>query len=226
MDGRIFGSPPIYYLKEGFALAQTMDYPAKIQLFRQGTLVDSVYTVVSGIIKLSCVDLEGKEIIVGLRSSGWLLGATSFILNQPHQTTATTLTRCQLARISANEFGNVLGAESQFSRYLHAHQAREVEGHLNNLVELASRPTRCRLAKLLSDVAFGLQSPGSNSIGILKIPLKQWEIAELLAITPEHTCRVLGGLEEAGLVRREGKHLIIPDLERLLSFADADSSAA
>src|SRR5438552_3436713 len=50
--------------------------------------------------------------------------------------------------------------------------------------------------------------------------LFQWEIAELLAVTPEHTSRVLRRLEKEGLISRKRNILFVLDAQRLASFLD------
>jgi CRP-like cAMP-binding protein len=200
---------------EGLAPASVLGYPAKVKLFRQGDFAESAYFLKFGLVKLVCVDSKGREVIVGLRSSGRLLGAAAVVLNQPYPTAATTITHCQLARISADEIRQLLNTKVEFSRHLHQLHAQEVHDHLRNMVELASSSAEYRLSKLFAELASGTPSP-PGGIGT-SIPFKQWEIAELLAITPEHTSRILRRMEQRGLVMRSGGHIFVPDLARLVS---------
>jgi CRP-like cAMP-binding protein len=209
---------PVACLKGIFGSVPTLNYPASIDVFRQGQSAECVYLIGSGIVKLSCVDINGKEIIAGLRCRGWLLGATQIVLAQAHGLTATTLTCCQVATIPRAEFLKALGTQSRLSTYLHELHAKEVHDHLERLVELASRSSEFRLAKLLYDLAFVLQSLQSEDRENFKVPLKQWELAQFLTITPEHTSRVLRRMEQEGLVTHKGKSLLIADLEMLRSF--------
>lgn len=204
--------------EEAFSSTPVLEYPARVRLFQQGRRAECAYFVSAGIAKLACLSQEGKEVIVGLRGPGSLLGGTAIILNEPHPTTAATLTDCRLARVSTGEFDTQVTLNSRFSRYLHHVHAREVHAHLELLVELVSHPAQYRLTKLLSDLVCGLRSLPMVMDQNLRIPLSQWEIAELLSVTPEHTSRVLRRLEEAGLVLRKGKLLFIPDPKRLNSF--------
>lgn len=198
------------------------EYPARVRLFQQGSRPDCAYFVASGLVKLACLNAEGKEVIVGLRGPGTLLGATALVLNQPHLTTGVTLTPCHLARVSASEFGRLLEGNAQLSQYLHKLHAREVNAQLELLVDAVSRPAQYRLRKLLCNVLSAVRSTlRSATDPNLWLPLKQWEIAELLSVTPEHTNRLLRRLEEDGLVRRRGRLLSVPDPERLFAVLDA-----
>src|SRR5207244_13391390 len=105
-------------------------------------------------------------------------------------------------RVSATELDGLLSTNLDFCRYLQEMQAREVHAHLELMIDVVSRTAQYRLAKLLFD-AFVIRDMHSGTDRSLPIPLKQWEIAELLAVTPEHTSRVLRRLEKEGLISRK-----------------------
>src|SRR5712672_1345121 len=99
--------------KNAFGSLPKLGYPVHVQLFTQGEVAECVYLISSGIVKLSCVEASGKEVIVGLRCSGWLLGATQIILNEVYPVTAATLSECQLVTISRPEFVKALSTQAQ-----------------------------------------------------------------------------------------------------------------
>jgi CRP-like cAMP-binding protein len=209
-------------LRAGCNSATTIDYPPRAILFPQGVLTDSLFFIDLGIVKLTHVDSCGKGIIVGVRRQGCLMGMTAAILRQPQPAAAVTLTNCRLLRISASELLGLMNAESSFGRYLHELHAQEVHDHLLNAVELASHSAEYRLAKLLSELVFGEGTPlKAAAARNVQIPFKQWEIAEFLGVTPEHTSRVFRRLEQDGLVLRRGRFLVIPEPQKLFSFLRA-----
>lgn len=200
--------------------AMLVEYPAKTSLFPQGVVADSVFFVDLGLVKMTYVNFDGKEIIVGFRRSGWAVGVTAAILNEPQPAGALTVTHCRLLRISAAEIRGFTSAESMLCRYLHELQGQELRSHLLNVVELASHSTDYRLAKLLYELAFGMYSSQSRPAHNVRIPFKQWEIAELLAITPEHTCRIIRRFEKEGLVFSKGRVLFVRHHDKLLAYLD------
>jgi CRP-like cAMP-binding protein len=215
-----FEGQAIDALRKACPCATVAGYPPKTLLFSQGLPADSVFLVASGMVKLTHVDSMGKEIIVGVRRKGWLLGAAAVILNQSQPVGAVTLTHCRLMKISAAHIRDLIGTESVTSRCLHELQAYEVHGHLLSLMELATHSTEFRLANLLYELLFATDSSQPAMRCGIKIPFKQWEIAELLAVTPEHICRVLRHLQEKGLVLRKGKCLFVSEPKKLLIFLD------
>ena len=207
-------------LRNSGASAALGEYPAGIPLLPQGVLADSIFFVDTGLVKITYVDCDGKEMILGVRCSGRVVGITATVLNQPQPAGAVTVTRCRLVRISAAEIRRLMSAESTFSRYVLELQAHEVHDHLRNVVELASHSTEYRLAKLLSDLVRGIHLSQPADGRTVQIPFKQWEIAELLTVSPEHTCRVFRRLQREGLVLRKGKTLLVPEPDKLLSYVN------
>lgn len=209
--------PATDYLKEALGSLPVLEYPTGVNLFHEGIRAESAYFIASGIVKLSCLSPEGTEVIVGLQRTGWILGATAIILKSPHLTSAATLIKCKLIRMSAAEFRNLLKSDAQVSLHLHELHAREVCSRLRDLMEISSRSTEYRLRRLLSEVLSDLQAFEPTKDKNIRLPLKRWEISQLLAITPEYTSRLLHRLELGGLIRRNAKFLEIPEPGKLLS---------
>jgi len=192
-----------------------IEFPSRTILFRQEEQADCAYWVSSGIVKLQYVNPAGKEVIIDLRHPGCLLGTAAIVLVRCHAMTAETLTPSRLARIPAPQFRDTLKSDSRFSTFVHRRLAQELENHLSKLIEHTSYSSRHRLLRLLRGVAADVAIGPSQSV---LVPLKQWEIAELLAVTPEHISRMLRRLEEEGLVRRKKNLLVISDAHRLGSL--------
>lgn len=207
------------------SLFPAVEYPAKVRLFQQGSQAECAYFVASGITKLTCVNPSGKQLIVGLRGPGSLIGTEAVILSTAYPASASTVTPCCLRRVSATELDGLLSTNLDFCRYLQEMQAQEVHAHLELMIDAVSRTAQYRLAKLLFD-AYVIRDLHPEADRSLSIPLKQWEIAELLAVTPEHTSRVLRRLEKEGLISRKRNILFVLDAQRLASFLDGTRPVA
>ena len=74
---------------------------------------------------------------------------------------------------------------------------------------------RQRLEKFLWKLAQA-QNGGDQQRPIkIRMILKNWEVAQLLALTPQHLCRLVKQLENEGIVMRKNGWLILPDPKRL-----------
>ena len=58
--------------------------PAGTGLFRQGDRVRALYLIEAGLVKLIRSERAGRDVLVGLRTSGWLLGTAAGILGVVH----------------------------------------------------------------------------------------------------------------------------------------------
>jgi CRP-like cAMP-binding protein len=56
----------------------------------------------------------------------------------------------------------------------------------------------------------------------IRLPLKHWEIAQLIGIRPEHLSRVLQQIKQEGVLREEDGCMIVSDVNKLHSQSDCD----
>ena len=193
-------------------------YPRATDLFSQGLLPQGVFCVHSGLVKLINLAADGKELIVGLRSSGWILGAASVVIQKPYPVTAVTLTCCAVHYVPSMEFLRFVRLNPEFSGDLVRLLSCEVNDQTNQLVRLGTLKARQRLEQLLLQM---VPSTKGQKEMRLKLPLKLEEIAQLIAIKPEHLSRVLKQIEDEGIIRRHKGWIIVSNPERLFKRTTA-----
>jgi CRP-like cAMP-binding protein len=98
--------------------------------------------------------------------------------------------------------------------------SQESHEHIVRASQLACLSARDRLEQLLSQFISALRLRGQQREVRLRLPLKQLEIAGVIAVTPEHLCVILKRMQEEGMIRREKGWIIVTDPERLSSPAD------
>src|SRR5687768_5244165 len=195
--------------------APSLSYPSATELFRQGALAREVYLIDGALVKLTRSEQDGCEMIVSLRFPGWDLGAASVIVHKPHPVTAVTSTSCHLRRIPSEVFNELLKKNSQLSWRLHLMHSYEVFHHVVRVTQIKCLPARQRLEQFLGQLISALGPSKSQKEIRVQLPLKHWEIAELIAVTPEHLSRMLNLMQREGVIRREKGWIILPDLRRL-----------
>jgi CRP/FNR family transcriptional regulator len=168
---------------------------------RQGASANKVYLINRGLVKLTRLEEGGQEVVVGLRTPGWLLGAASVVLQEPYPVSATTLTRCELRLIPAEEFRHWLKTNEPLSWYLHWVHSREVYDLVAHVSGLACLSTRQRLEQLLRQLKHAdVLVKGKEER--LQLPISQSELARLIAVTPQYLSRLLKELEAEELIER------------------------
>lgn len=198
-------------------LSQIAVYPPAAELFRQGFPAQGIYCIHSGLVKLVYLTQDGKELIVSLRSSGWILGASAVIIQKPYPVTAVTLMYCHLHYCSGVDFLRFAELNAEFSKHLLQLYSCEVYDQVKDLVMLGTLTARQRLEQLLMQM---ISSRGQKETR-LKWPLKLEEIAQLIAVQPEHLSRLLKEMEEEGMIQREKGGIVVADAQRLFNSNQA-----
>jgi CRP/FNR family transcriptional regulator len=196
------------------SLAPAQVYPAGIELFQQGASVQEAYLIESGMVKLCHTDDRGNELILGLRFPRWFLGSAALILHRRSAVTVTTLTRCELHRIAAEAFMQMIRMDSLLSWQIHEMHSCELLDQVEQLAQLGTLSSRQRLEQVLGQLISALRLDQSPRDIRLNLPLKHWELARLIAVTPEHLSRLLKQMEGDGLIRREKGWVVVSDLGR------------
>ena len=198
-------------------------FPPLVELFRQGQPAQEVYFIESGIVKLIHENQEGQEMIIGLRTREGVLGAASVILKEPFPVSVKALTQCRLRRYSASAFIHRIKNESAFSWNMHLMHCREIYAEISRIAQLGNQSARHRLEQLLWQLIPSFDLKDVNKGFRVQLPLKHWEIAELIAITPQHLSRLMKQMENEGLILQRKGWLIIPDPHRLYHAPDVFS---
>ena len=188
-------------------------YPCRSELFQQGTRADDVYFIHQGMVKLVWGDESGKQTIVGLRWHGCLIGVPAVVTGEPCPTSAVTLVPSMMERITAEKFLQRLQSDPDFAWQIHQIQSREVHEQLNWLGEMACCSARSRLRRVFSRLTEGSKVQKEGTHSRVQLPLKQREVAELIAVTPEHLSRLLHELSKDGLLHLQDGWIIIPDTQ-------------
>ena len=211
-DGPRDGRAPASWLS---LLPAPQLYPAGTVLVQQGCEPYEIFFVENGLAKLVRIDAGGREQILGLRGAGWFLGAAFVMVRRSHPASAVALTSCTVRRVSQDAFLALLSKHPDLSWHVHRMHSREVLSQFHHMSDLGAKTSRQRLERVLRRLAT-LSSPdgGGEEVRLL-LPLKRWELASLIAVTPEHLSRVLKRLREEGIIRVQRGWIVIPEVRRL-----------
>jgi CRP/FNR family transcriptional regulator len=150
-----------------------------------------VYLIRDGVIKLSHSHQDGREVILGLSDRDRILGAATVILQRPHPVTAVTVTPCSIRSVSAQDFLQLIKTDPQFSFHLHRILCGEIYQQGARLADLSLLTARERLERLLDELVL-IKDIGNVPDEVAPgLHLRHWELAELIAVTPEHLSRLL-----------------------------------
>jgi CRP-like cAMP-binding protein len=189
-------------------------YPSGVNLFHQGEVPVEIFLVETGLAKLVCSEESGRELIVDIRFAGSLLGLSAVIRNESHPMTAITASPCRLMRISAGQFRDLLGRDIELGFSVHHLLSAEVITQAARISEIACLTARQRLEKFIWQIAKQTK-PEEPQSSKLQLPLRQWEVAQFLAITPAYLCKLLAELESEEIIVRRNGWIILCGLSSL-----------
>lgn len=184
-------------------------------IFAQDDRADAAFLIEEGLIKLTRLEEDGQEIITGVAAHGMLPGYTAVLLNTRYAATAKTLNQCVLRRIEATKFRSLIQNDLQFSWRFHQWHCRLMYQSTAQRVALQALSARQRVELFLWELV-SLLMPNENSSQVkLALPLKHWEMAYLIGITPEHFSRLLHDLKKDDLIIRDREGLVFTNPSRL-----------
>lgn len=198
-------------------LPQSQIYPMGTELFSQESKANEVYFLEDGFAKLVWINPSGRELIVGLRHLPCFLGLASAILGVPHPTSAVTVAKSKLARVPADFLLDLMSKNQEISGTIAHMLSSEVCEQTERLTELGSLSSSQRVKHILYQIVGMCEKKlleEKQEIRLM-LPLKQCEIASVLAMTPEHLSRVLKHLCKQGIIRWHKGWLVVPDISRL-----------
>jgi CRP-like cAMP-binding protein len=170
---------------KGLPEAETL--PTGTVLLEQGLRPVSVFLLSQGLVKLISISEQGRESVLGLRSAGWYAGAVPALARTTNVYTVKTVTKCVISRVPADEFHLWLMRNARMARHFTQTLCNEL---LAQSAEAQARGGSAeeRLARYMRERS----SAHSKLKTMDTLPLlKQMELAQLLAISPEHLSRLL-----------------------------------
>jgi CRP-like cAMP-binding protein len=188
--------------------------PPQHIIFSQGESPQNFCFVCDGLVKLTRTESDGTRAIVGLRKKGWLLGAAP-LLGEDYASTAETVTRSKLCFVPIGPFRHAMETDARFSQWVAMIFSRQVYSSVFSISERSSLSGRQRLEKFLWEMTRDEKNFKANKAVKIPIPLKLWEVAQLLALTPQHLCRLIKQMEIEGILLRKNGWLIIPEPKML-----------
>jgi CRP-like cAMP-binding protein len=169
-------------------------------LVHQNQRADSVHLIRSGLVKLTRNTDGPRAMIMGLRGTGSLLGIQAALLRIPQPLTVVALVPCRVTRLRVKEFENLLHQDQDFSWFVHVAHCQEIARHLEQAAALGSRSARERLEDFFRELRVEMAAEEEDRI---ELPLRDWELAQLLAITPQYLSRLMQSLRSEGVLERK-----------------------
>jgi CRP-like cAMP-binding protein len=216
---RALDAPQLEALEASGSLRQ---YRRGDLIFSHGEPAHSVFCIRSGILKLIRSRPQGPRII-HLSLAGDMVGMASILADRPYSLSALALTAGEARLIDAKAFQKALRDSPPFSQAVLRQLALDLTAARDSLAMQGDLPVHARLARLLLELHFRASADPVPGAGALR--LTRFDLAEILGSAQETVSRSLGSLEDAGLIRRIGRNILVEDASALKSVGDSDRAS-
>lgn len=181
---------------------------------RKGELAQAWIGVLSGLVKVSVGNAEGKVAsLTGVPAGGWI-GEGSLLKREVRKYDVVALRDSVVARLPASTFEWLLDSSIPFNRYL-LHQLNERvaqfigKAEYDRLLDPDARVARC-LAELFNPLLY----PGMG----MRLAITQEEVGYLARVSRQRANQALRKLEGAGLLKVEYGAVRVMDLDGLKHY--------
>jgi CRP-like cAMP-binding protein len=192
-------------LEELSGLALCHDYPKNNILFYQGDPVGAVFLVLSGRVKITLNNQEGREVIVAMARPGDLFGLVAALDEGSQPANAVTVARSRLAKFDGETFTRWLERNPSTYRSLLAHLGGRLRDAYQKIGEHALLGVKERLMYALLDIAELEGRPDPNAGTIVFTRPTHQELAHRIGSSREVVSRLLKELLESDLLQAEGR---------------------
>ena len=194
-------------LSEGELLSRPLCYSPRSVLLREGDITDTVFSITSGMVRLSRTLPDGQRQIVGFAIPGDFLGHDLSEHVGFSAEAINTVNACRFPRLAFKEFTQ---AKPNLMKRLHELTAHELSHAQDHMVVLGRKNADGKVAAFLINLRDRLARLDHV---VLNIPLAmtRQDIADYLGLTIETVSRTLSKFAKQKLI------VITPDGVRLLN---------
>lgn len=182
-------------------------------LFLQGERCTGLHVIRTGWMKSTCCAPDGQEQVIGFHLGGDVLGLESLAMGK-HMATATALEDAEVTILSAPDpawwTNPVFALQQPIGRLLGRQIVRERGRRVLSVHGTAEQ----RLAAFLLDLSARMQARGYSAREFV-LRMSRREIGNYLGLKLETVSRTLHGLQHQRMLRVDGKHVHITDLDGL-----------
>lgn len=215
----VLGAPLFANLDENEARAlfdsmAQVDLAKGATLFREGEMGDQLFIITEGKIKLGRSSGDGRENLLAVLGPGEMLGELSLFDPGPRTATATAVSDCVLRELPHRQLATWLESHPSVATPLLGALAQRLRRTDEALADLVFSDVPGRVAKALLDLSRRFGEPTDGGIRVAH-ELTQEELAQLVGASRETVNKALADFTTRKWIRREGRILVLVDLERL-----------
>jgi len=183
-------------------------------IFQEGEPGDRLYLIERGKIKLGRRSNDGRENLLAVLGPGEIFGELSLFDPGPRTATATVVADARVQELGHQDLIAWLQANPAVAKHLLQALARRLRRTNEALADLVFSDVPGRVAKALLDLSTRFGEPVDDGLRVAH-DLTQEELAQLVGASRETVNKALADFAARGWVRREGRAVVLLDVDRL-----------
>lgn len=212
----VCGSLESAALREFKSNGPSAEYESGETVVFEGDRAANVYSLTSGLLRLSKLLPDGRRQIAGFLFPGDFLGIT---MEEEHAFTAEAVAPSTLCRFPRRQFDDFVASHPELERRLYAVAAHELAAARQQLVLLGRKTATERIASFLLMLAGRCHSMGGGDE--IDFPMSRADIADYLGLRIETISREISQLKVARVIQLTGRQSFrIVDRNRLQQLAE------
>lgn len=178
-------------------------------VIRQGDPGTCLFLVTRGAVRLASVTRAGREVVVALLGAGEVFGECA-LLGSASPVEARAIGQTDVIALPLPLLRDLLERHPATAEELLRLVASRLHRTARALEEALVGSVSTRLSRRLLDLAEEHGAPAADGVRI-RVPITQEELGRMVGASREAVNRTLGGLTARGLVRTQGRTVVIPD---------------
>lgn len=183
-------------------------------IFREGEQGDRLYVIGEGKIKLGRRSGDGRENLLSILGPGEMFGELSLFDPGPRTATASSVAEGVVYELDHEQLIQWIEQHPSVAKHLLQALAQRLRRTNETLADLVFSDVPGRVAKALLDLANRFGERTSEGVRVAH-DLTQEELAQLVGASRETVNKALADFATRGWVRREGRAIVLLDLDRL-----------
>jgi CRP-like cAMP-binding protein len=188
-------------------------------IFQKGDSGSSMMAVLSGRVRISAVNAEGKEITLNVINPGEVFGEIALLDGQPRSADASAIEDTSLLVVERRNFMPFLANNQTLASRLLAVLCEKLRSTSLALEQIALFDLEARLARLILKLAADYGRPSADGTRI-EMKLSQRDISNLVASSRESVNKQLGHWRDSGVLSFDGGYIIVRRTEELQALVE------
>jgi CRP/FNR family transcriptional regulator, dissimilatory nitrate respiration regulator len=214
----LFRDLPDGILERIATFSRSKEFPKNTLIFSSGDPANAFYLVETGKIKVYRDTPDGREQVLHIVQDGQSYAEVAVLSMNIFPASAFSLTPCKTIQVPRDGFVNLIETDAVAAKAMIAGQAKWIRLLVDQATTLSLADVSVRLARYI--VTYAQKRGLSMTDGAqIELDVKKATIANLIGTVPETLSRNLAKLEDEELIQREGKKIVILDVQGLIELA-------